>query len=555
MYDGANKEEDGSVLVDVPCDSAFSGSSDLSPDPDLSARYSSTSIDLRHEDETTSSGSIYAPSTSSAQSSSTDSKKKSTRKVKLMERFIDSVSPTEIEEITKNLARFFYACNIPFSVVDSDHFKKFVKSIRPAYAAQVPNRKALSSSLLNEVYNDLVAELKETSLPDSTLLIDGWKNENSNKKTVTTMISNVDGAHLFLDAWDISSEAETGEKLNEIVEEAKTKAKEMYNTDLYSVVSDNASNMLKMGRLSDLWHSSCNAHTGNLLAKDLVSKELNQQLLSIIKEFRRPEITDALLKKGGVRVVMPIEIRWKSYRDSYKNFLRNAQFMREIACDKVLGRKMDEEVRSLILDNDFYERVEDFVNLFNPVCDLIDESQKKDKSAAEAVDLWLGLEMPEKFPELQLEIEKRRSMALKNVCALAAYTLHPKFASMADIRLSTAQKEDIQDFFLNELDLDGLSELAMFQERRGFFSKLFLKNIEDPIVFWNMAKAHYPSLSKIALKLLRIPASSASLERLFSQWSFVHNKLRNRLSFEVSKKLLFIYYSLKLKDSNKCDDY
>lgn len=77
----------------------------------------------------------------------------------------------------------------------------------------------------------------------------------------------------------------------------------------------------------------------------------------------------------------------KSYRHSYKNFLRNAQFMTEIVCEKVLGRKMDGEARSLILDNDFYEQVEDFVNLFNPVCELIYESQKKEKSAAEAVDL------------------------------------------------------------------------------------------------------------------------------------------------------------------------
>lgn len=68
------------------------------------------------------------------------------------------------------------------------------------YASQIPNRKALSSSLLDEIYNDFVTGLNETSLLDSTLLIDGWKNESSNKKTVTTMISDIDGAYLFLDA-------------------------------------------------------------------------------------------------------------------------------------------------------------------------------------------------------------------------------------------------------------------------------------------------------------------------------------------------------------------
>lgn len=91
----------------------------MSPDLDLSSCYSSTGTNLRHEVETTSSCSIYTPSKSSNVSFSAESTKKFTHKAKLMERFIDSVSPKEVEEIRKKLAQFFYACNIPFSVVDS----------------------------------------------------------------------------------------------------------------------------------------------------------------------------------------------------------------------------------------------------------------------------------------------------------------------------------------------------------------------------------------------------------------------------------------------------
>lgn len=38
------------------------------------------------------------------------------------------------------------------------------------------------------------------------------------------MISNDDGTDLFLHTWDISNEAETGDKLNEIAEVGKKKA-------------------------------------------------------------------------------------------------------------------------------------------------------------------------------------------------------------------------------------------------------------------------------------------------------------------------------------------
>jgi len=58
----------------------------------------------------------------------------------------------------------------------------------------------------------------------------------------------------------------------------------------------------------------------------------------------------------------------------------------------------------------------------------------------------------------------------------------------------------------------------------------------------------HPSLSSLAQKLLKIPASSAQIERLFSNWFFVHSDLRNRLTVERSEKLVDIYYSFKMNE-------
>ena len=140
-------------------------------------------------------------------------------------------------------------------------------------------------------------------------------------------------------------------------------------------------------------------------------------------------------------------------------------------------------------------------------------------------------------------------MAL-NVYALAAYTLHPIHSELASIKLSDSQQRMVQDFLISELGANALEELMQFQEKRGFFGKLYEKDIRSAVVFWNAARVHYRELSQLALKLHRIPAASAAIERVFSQWSFVHNQLRNRLSFDKSQKLLKIYYSLKMLDSN-----
>lgn len=50
------------------------------------------------------------------------------------------------------------------------------------------------------------------------------------------------------------------------------------------------------------------------------------------------------------------------------------------------------------------------------------------------------------------------------------------------------------------------------------------------------------------IKILKISAASAQLERLFSSWAFVHLDIRNRLTVERSMKLVDVYYSLKMNE-------
>ena len=50
---------------------------------------------------------------------------------------------------------------------------------------------------------------------------------------------------------------------------------------------------------------------------------------------------------------------------------------------------------------------------------------------------------------------------------------------------------------------------------------------------------------KFALQLMGAPASSASIERVFSTFGLVHSKLRNRLGVERASKLVFCYRMLR----------
>lgn len=69
-------------------------------------------------------------------------------------------------------------------------------------------------------------------------------------------------------------------------------AKDTYISNFFAVVSDNASNIIKMMKNLKhvLWHSSCIILTGNLLAKDVQDTSLISDVSDILKYFKQPDL-------------------------------------------------------------------------------------------------------------------------------------------------------------------------------------------------------------------------------------------------------------------------
>lgn len=133
--------------------------------------------------------------------------------------------------------------------------------------------------------------------------------------------------------------------------------------------------------------------------------------------------------------------------------------------------------------------------------------------------------------------------------ALTAYYLHPFYDNCV---LKENHIDIINEFLLENLNGDGLEDWCNFKNKSGIFSTLYDKDITKSDVFWATAEIRHKNLALLAMKLLNIPASSAQIERLFSNWGQVHSSLRNRLSFEHSKKLAHAYFSLN--NNNIYDD-
>lgn len=135
-------------------------------------------------------------------------------------------------------------------------------------------------------------------------------------------------------------------------------------------------------------------------------------------------------------------------------------------------------------------------------------------------------------------------MAL-NQYALTANYLHPVYRGR---NMDGNQLDVVDQFLLDSLESNGLDSLQQFKLNEGIFETLRVKQIIKPRTFWNLTERRHKELASLANKLLKIPASSAQLERLFSNWGHIHSLRRNRLHSTTSQKLLHTYYSLKLND-------
>ena len=133
-----------------------------------------------------------------------------------------------------------------------------------------------------------------------------------------------------------------------------------------------------------------------------------------------------------------------------------------------------------------------------------------------------------------------------DITGLLAYALHPTYKG---IRLSTLQWNEVK----TRLYMTGEEVYQQFESflsgDKGFNDEFLLQT--KPQVYWNTMKIQFPLIARIASSYINLPASTASLERVFSMWSYIHNKSRNRLSKKTSENLIFLYHSIKSLSSEK----
>jgi hypothetical protein len=92
------------------------------------------------------------------------------------------------KQLDYQLIKLIASGYLPFSLVQNEHFKEFVKMLNPSYV--LPSRKTASHNLLDQVYTRLVEAVKRelATATAITVTTDGWtsmSNNNNNNSLFT----------------------------------------------------------------------------------------------------------------------------------------------------------------------------------------------------------------------------------------------------------------------------------------------------------------------------------------------------------------------------------
>eukprot|EP00762_Andalucia_godoyi_P000503 ANDGO_05265.mRNA.1 hypothetical protein PHYSODRAFT_457372 len=277
--------------------------------------------------------------------------------------------------------------------------------------------------------------------------------------------------------------------------------------------------------------------------------------------FRRYQVAgDALRAKQTESKLrglqMPGRTRWGSVMKCISRVYENREAIVSLIrdCGQVRQKMRNVTLRRLI-ENDatIWQSMKAVIDAFNPLSSLLKviESNTCDISSAfhfmhEFEQHLSQSDLVKEFPEV-LQCFQQRMERLSDDRILVAYSLDPRYQKkhLTEIHISriarhmlTRPEDEDREYYAFQAVLDN-----------GFINDhdeelVWNRAGGSVITFWRRMRFFGPKwkiISKVALRLLSVICNSASTERVWSNFSFIHSKTRNRLSTKKTIELALVY--------------
>lgn len=473
------------------------------------------------------------------------------------------------ENLSEDFAKALFISGAPMSMVDHQLWKFFFEKLN----FRLPSRKALASRHLEKIYNETSKKLTDeiAKSPFFHIQCDGWSNIR-NEGIINFLISKPE--IVFVKSLNTEHNRHTSEYLAAEIE----KVIKTYNEKkTVVIIGDNARNLQKSFEILKRKYPwvvtlGCAAHSLNLLCADTmkvpVIKACIDLATEVIKCIKRSQVLTALLNKirkdkeiNGETLKLPCKTRWGSHVAALKSLKVNKAALQILAVHE--HNQPTSNVKATILDDGFWTMVDQCVSLMEPITQAILELEGNDYNICKVYMVFKDISSKLQFAFtttsilettnvecLMTAIEHRTAQVVKPI-HYAAHMLNPKSEGH---ELTQNQEMEAMEFIYdlaNFLNLDCLVDLAQYKGRDGLWGKEFTWKAADNVdaVLWWKGICGSSPLSKVALRILTAPCTSAATERSFSTHGFIHSAKRNRLTTERAAKISFLAYNWNLTNS------
>ena len=362
------------------------------------------------------------------------------------------------EEVDAKVARFLYACGVPFNVLRSPYWHSMVKAINKAPIGY----KSLGYEKARTVLLDKEKAKVKRALTRFTdgwadvgvsIVSDGWTNVR-NQHLINILGVSSTGA-VFLGAHDSSSVMASSQNIADIL--LKT-IDEVGPTNVIQVITDNAANCKGAGKIIErkythIFWSGCLVHTLNLLMHDIIKhKECTwindlykrgKKLIKFITGHSRVNAFYGTYSK--LQLLKLAKTRFGSYFLTFRRLLR----VRQALGAMVMSDEWDEistdrdgmdAAKDTVLDSHFWAQVKFVLQFTKPIYNMIrfaDSDRPIIGEVYEQMDNMLGQIKDIVEPKdhnlydfISTEVEKRWEKLNIPLHALA-YVLTPKYYHMS----------------------------------------------------------------------------------------------------------------------------
>ncbi|CAH0563072.1 unnamed protein product [Brassicogethes aeneus] len=314
-------------------------------------------------------------------------------------------------------------------------------------------------------------------------------------------------------------------------------------------VSDNAKNMQLAGKILnekyDIIQYGCLSHGLNLLCNDLLKiKSISaviDKVIDIVKEIKRKQVLYELLRikqtenknveqKAGA-IQLPVKTRWSSILVCLKSVYNTKLSLQGVSQEAT--QIIDKHVKQWILDEEvFWSQISNLINFFQPIgkwlkivegdyCTIqfaVNAFHDIKKVIQENISLSpLNDEEKKKLLEF---VDKREHFVMKPI-HYAAELLNPKSqgSELDETQILSAIEciLNIAKSKMNIKEQEIIDEIADYRRRSGkLFGNHFIwkSSFDNPVSWWK-GLCSSSLLSKVATRILMMPASSAATERSF----------------------------------------